>query len=133
MWVVIKVLRNLFETILAQWPGDLATLAVVRWQISEGHRSREHQDKVFLTLLVEHVNREIGQNVRVLKDLPSSKSSTASARRAPGTSSTPPVATTGRSGTRACTPRHGPLLPTILTSLEEADGAVRRLGGRFGR
>lgn len=80
MSVVIKVLRNLFEDLLAQWPdlvgtfygvllGGLATLAVVRWQISEGHRSREHQDKVFLTLLVEHVNREISQNVRVLKDL----------------------------------------------------------------
>jgi hypothetical protein len=80
MSVVIQVLRNLFETILGQWPdlvgtfygvllGGLATLAVVRWQISEGHRSREHQDKVFLTLLVEHVNREISQNVRVLKDL----------------------------------------------------------------
>jgi hypothetical protein len=80
MSVVLKVLRNLFETILAQWPdlvgtfygvllGGLATLAVVRWQISEGHRSRERQDKVFLTLLVEHVNREISQNLRVLRDL----------------------------------------------------------------
>jgi hypothetical protein len=80
MSVVLKLLRNLFESILAQWPdlvgtfygvllGGLATLGVVRWQIAEGHRTREHDDKVFLALLVEHVNREIGQNVRVLKDL----------------------------------------------------------------
>lgn len=80
MSVVLKILRNLFETILAQWPdlvgtfygvllGGLATLAVVRWQIGEERRSREHEDKVFLALLVEHVNREISQNVRVLKDL----------------------------------------------------------------
>ena len=80
MSVVLKILRNLFETILGQWPdlvgtfygvllGGLATLAVVRWQIGEERRSREHEDKVFLALLVEHVNREISQNVRVLKDL----------------------------------------------------------------
>lgn len=80
MSVVVKILRNLFETILGQWPdlvgtfygvllGGLATLAVVRWQIGEQRRSREHEDKVFLALLVEHVNREISQNVRVLRDL----------------------------------------------------------------
>lgn len=80
MSVVLKILRNLFETILGQWPdlvgtfygvllGGLATLAVVRWQIGEERRSREHEDKVFLALLVEHVNREISQNVRVLRDL----------------------------------------------------------------
>lgn len=80
MSVVVKVIRSFFETVLAQWPdlvgtfygvllGGLATLAIVRWQIAEGHRTREHDDKVFLGLLVEHVNREISQNVRVLRDL----------------------------------------------------------------
>lgn len=80
MSVLAKLLRSLFETLLAQWPdlvgtfygvllGGLATLAIVRWQIAEGHRSREREDKVFLALLVEHVNREIAQNVRVLRDL----------------------------------------------------------------
>jgi hypothetical protein len=80
MSVVLKILRNLFETVLGQWPdlvgtfygvllGGLATLGVVRWQIAEERRSRENEDKVFLALLVEHVNREISQNVRVLKDL----------------------------------------------------------------
>ncbi|CAN5799525.1 hypothetical protein BH20GEM1_BH20GEM1_23090 [soil metagenome] len=91
MSVLVKLLRNLFETTLAQWPdlvgtfygvllGGLATLAVVRWQISEGHRSREDQDKVFLTLLVEHVNREISQNLRVLKDLTAAFGQSAVAR-----------------------------------------------------
>ena len=80
MSVVLKILRNLFETVLGQWPdlvgtfygvllGGLATLGVVRWQIAEERRTREHEDKVFLALLVEHVNREITQNVRVLDDL----------------------------------------------------------------
>lgn len=91
MSVVVKVLRSFFETVLAQWPdlvgtfygvllGGLATLAIVRWQIAEGHRTREHEDKVFLALLVEHVNREISQNVRVLKDLMSALSQSAVAR-----------------------------------------------------
>jgi len=91
MSVVLKILRNLFENVLGQWPdlvgtfygvllGGLATLAVVRWQIGEERRSREHEDKVFLALLVEHVNREISQNVRVLKDLISAFSQSAVAR-----------------------------------------------------
>jgi hypothetical protein len=91
MSVVAKLLRSFFETVLAQWPdlvgtfygvllGGLATLAIVRWQIAEGHRTREHDDKVFLALLVEHVNREISQNVRVLRDLMSALEQSAVAR-----------------------------------------------------
>jgi hypothetical protein len=91
MSVVVKVIRSFFETVLAQWPdlvgtfygvllGGLATLAIVRWQIAEGHRTREHDDKVFLALLVEHVNREISQNVRVLRDLMSALSQSDVAR-----------------------------------------------------
>jgi hypothetical protein len=91
MSVVLKLLRSLFETILAQWPdlvgtfygvllGGLATLAVVRWQIAEQRRASENEDKVFLAVLVEHVNREISQNVRVLRDLMSAFSQSEVAR-----------------------------------------------------
>jgi len=80
MSALLRLLQRLFESLLAQWPdllgtfygvllGGLATLAVVRWQIGEERKSRHEQDREFLDVLVEHVNREISRNVRVLEDL----------------------------------------------------------------
>lgn len=80
MSILLEILRNLFGTLVRQWPelvstfygvllGGLATLAVVRWQLGEERKTREGHDKEFLTFLVEHVNREITKNTRTLEDL----------------------------------------------------------------
>lgn len=80
MDILLKVLRELYGQLLEQWPdligtfygvllGGLATLGVVRWQVGEERRTREEHDKAFLSVLVEHVNREIAKNLRVLRDL----------------------------------------------------------------
>lgn len=80
MDILLTVLRELYGQLLEQWPdlvgtfygvllGGLATLAVVRWQVGEERRTREEHDKEFLSVLVEHVNREIAKNLRVLHDL----------------------------------------------------------------
>lgn len=76
----LQILRSLYGGLLEQWPdligtfygvllGGLATFGIVRWQINEERRNREENDREFLALLVEHVNREIGKNLRVLRDL----------------------------------------------------------------
>jgi len=49
--------------------GGLATLAIARWQINEQRRAQEHAERVFLGVLVEHVNREISQNLQIVRDL----------------------------------------------------------------
>ncbi|MDX1623807.1 MAG: hypothetical protein R3199_07480 [Gemmatimonadota bacterium] len=80
MSVLLDILRALYGTLIQQWPdligtfygvllGGLATLGVVRWQVGEERRTKEEHDKEFLAVLVEHVNREISKNLRVLKDL----------------------------------------------------------------
>lgn len=80
MSALFRLLQRLFESLLAQWPdligtfygvllGGLATFAVVRWQIGEERKTREHQDREFLEVLIEHVNGEISRNVRVVDDL----------------------------------------------------------------
>lgn len=80
MDILFKVLQQLWSKLLEQWPdligtfygvllGGLATLGVVRWQVGEERRTREEHDKAFLSVLVEHVNREIAKNLRVLHDL----------------------------------------------------------------
>ncbi len=80
MNILLQVMREIWGQLLEQWPdlvgtfygvllGGLATLAVVRWQVGEERRTREEHDKEFLSVLVEHVNREIAKNLRVLHDL----------------------------------------------------------------
>lgn len=80
MDIVLKVLRSLYGELIEQWPdligtfygvllGGLATLGIVRWQVGEERRTREEHDKAFLSVLVEHVNREIAKNLRVVRDL----------------------------------------------------------------
>lgn len=80
MDVVVHILRALYGSLIRQWPdligtfygvllGGLATLGIVRWQVGEERRSREEHNRAFLTVLVEHVNREISKNLRILRDL----------------------------------------------------------------
>lgn len=80
MDILLQVLRSLYGQLIQQWPdligtfygvllGGLATLGIVRWQVGEERRTREEHDKAFLSVLVEHVNREIAKNLRVLRDL----------------------------------------------------------------
>ncbi|HUP21084.1 MAG TPA: hypothetical protein VM778_14200 [Gemmatimonadota bacterium] len=80
MDVILAVFRALYGALIQEWSnlvgtfygvllGGLATLGIVRWQVGEGRRSREEHDREFLTVLVEHVNREISNNLRVLRDL----------------------------------------------------------------
>lgn len=80
MNTLVQIFLDVWRQLLEQWPdlvgtfygvllGGLATLAVVRWQVGEERRTREEHDKEFLSVLVEHVNREIAKNLRVLHDL----------------------------------------------------------------
>lgn len=80
MDILLKVLTFLYGELIEQWPdligtfygvllGGLATLGIVRWQVGEERRTREEHDKEFLSVLVQHVNREIANNLRVLRDL----------------------------------------------------------------
>lgn len=80
MDVLLHVMRALYGALIRQWPdligtfygvllGGLATLGIVRWQVGEERRAREEHDKEFLSVLVEHVNREVSKNLRILRDL----------------------------------------------------------------
>lgn len=80
MDVLLHVFRALYGALIGQLPdligtfygvllGGLATLGIVRWQIGEERRTREQHDKDFLSVLVEHANREVSKNLRILRDL----------------------------------------------------------------
>lgn len=80
MSILLEILRSLIGTLVRQWPelvstfygvllGGMATLAVVRWQIGEERRTRGRHDQEFLSVLVEHVNREITKNTHIVEDL----------------------------------------------------------------
>lgn len=80
MSILLEILRSLIGTLVRQWPelvstfygvllGGMATLAVVRWQIGEERRTRSRHDQEFLSVLVEHVNREITKNIHIVEDL----------------------------------------------------------------
>ena len=80
MDVILHVFRALYGALIQEWSnlvgtfygvllGGLATLGIVRWQVGEERRAREEHDREFLAVLVEHVNREISNNLRVLRDL----------------------------------------------------------------
>lgn len=73
MSALLEIIQQLFAALIRQWPeligtfygvllGGLATLGTVRWLRAEERRIREEQDKAFLSVLVEHVNREISKN-----------------------------------------------------------------------
>jgi len=77
---ILHILRSLAGALLRQWPdlvgtfygvllGGLATLGIVRWQLTEEKKSRERHEKEFLIVLIEHVNREISKNLRTFQDL----------------------------------------------------------------
>lgn len=91
MSILLEILRALYGTLIQQWPdligtfygvllGGLATLGIVRWQIGEERRTREEHDRAFLSVLVEHVNREISKNLRILRDLTGALARTEHAR-----------------------------------------------------
>lgn len=80
MDTILNILRGLVGALIRQWPdlvgtfygvllGGLATLGIVRWQLTEERKAREVHDKEFLAVLVEHVDREITKNLRTLRDL----------------------------------------------------------------
>ncbi len=80
MDTILHILRSLAGALIRQWPdlvgtfygvllGGLATLGIVRWQLNEERKGRERHEREFLTLLVEHVNREIAKNLRTFRDL----------------------------------------------------------------
>jgi hypothetical protein len=77
---ILHILRGLAGALLRQWPdlvgtfygvllGGLATLGIVRWQINEERKARERHEREFVSVLVEHVNREIAKNLRTFRDL----------------------------------------------------------------
>lgn len=80
MDVLIEIIRSLFATFIRQWPGligtfyavllgGMATLGIARWQIGEERKGRTREERQFLSLLVEHVNREITFNGQLVHDL----------------------------------------------------------------
>ena len=80
MDAILHILRGLAGALIRQWPdlvgtfygvllGGLATLGIVRWQLGEERKARERHEREFLTLLIEHVNRETAKNLRTFREL----------------------------------------------------------------